>query len=79
MFKDLIPFESYSRANNYYIKNYLLKMIERSYEIIKHLNRLANDRSLPLAARNKVRDAAQHIKLLHAEAQNRIDNEQKQP
>jgi hypothetical protein len=54
-------------------------MIERSYEIIKHLNRLANDRNLPLPVRNKVRDAAQHIKLLQAEAQNRIDNEDKKP
>ena len=53
-------------------------MIERSYEIIKHLNRLANDRTLPLAVRNKVRDAAQHIKLLQAEAQNRIENEPEQ-
>jgi len=40
-------------------------MIERSNEIIKHLNRLANDRSLTPQARSKMREAAQHIKELH--------------
>ncbi|MCP4432909.1 MAG: hypothetical protein GY806_18205 [Gammaproteobacteria bacterium] len=44
-------------------------MIDRSYEIIKHLNRLANDRNLSPGARNKVRDAAQHIKFLQNEIQ----------
>ena len=37
-------------------------MIERSNEIIKQLNRLANDRNLSPQVRNKVRDALQHIK-----------------
>ncbi len=41
-------------------------MIDRSNEIIKHLNRLANDRSLSPQARGRVREAAQHIKELHA-------------
>lgn len=54
-------------------------MNDRSFEIIKHLNRLANDRNLPIAARNKVRDAAQHIRLMQAEAQSRFDNENKHP
>ena len=40
-------------------------MTERSNEIIRQLNRLANDRSLPPNARNKVRDAVQYIKDLH--------------
>lgn len=55
------------------------EMNDRSFEIIKHLNRLANDRNLPIAARNKVRDAAQHIRLMQAEAQSRFDNENKHP
>ena len=54
-------------------------MIERSYEIIKHLNRLANDRNLPLAVRNKVRDAAQHIRSLQSEVQTLRDIEAKAP
>ncbi len=37
-------------------------MNDRGYEIIKQLNRLANDRSLPSHARNKVRDSVQYIK-----------------
>ncbi len=40
-------------------------MIERSDEIIKQLNRLANDRNLPPTVRNKMRDVVQHIKILH--------------
>lgn len=39
-------------------------MNSRSNEIIKQLNRLANDRSLPSQVRNRVRDAAQHIREL---------------
>ncbi|MCP4392510.1 MAG: hypothetical protein GY802_29735 [Gammaproteobacteria bacterium] len=39
-------------------------MKSRSNEIIKHLNRLANDRSLSPQARNRIRDAAQHIREL---------------
>jgi hypothetical protein len=37
-------------------------MNDRGYEIIKQLNRLANDRSLSPRVRNKVRDAAQYIR-----------------
>jgi hypothetical protein len=37
-------------------------MTERSNEIIRQLNRLANDRNLPPQVRNKVLDALQHIK-----------------
>lgn len=37
-------------------------MIDRSNEIIKQLNRLANDRSLAPQTRNKVREAARHIR-----------------
>jgi uncharacterized protein (UPF0147 family) len=36
----------------------------RSHEIVKQLNRLANDRSLPMHARNKINQALQHIKEL---------------
>ncbi len=36
-------------------------MNDRSNEIIKQLNRLANDRNLALNVRNKVRDALHHI------------------
>ena len=42
-------------------------MNDRGNEIIKHLNRLANDRSLPQQARNKARDAVQYIKELQHE------------
>lgn len=38
------------------------QMIERSNEVIKQLNRLANDRSLAPQTRNKLREAVQHIK-----------------
>jgi hypothetical protein len=34
----------------------------RSNEIIKQLNRLANDRNLDPNARNKIRDAIQHLR-----------------
>ena len=37
-------------------------MNSRSNEMIKHLNRLANDRSLPMHARNKISDAVRHIR-----------------
>jgi len=37
-------------------------MMEKSTEIIKQLNRLANDRTLAPQARDKVREAMQHIK-----------------
>ena len=40
-------------------------MINRSEEIIKQLNRLVNDRSLPPYARNRVSHAIQHIKELN--------------
>jgi len=39
-------------------------MNNRSNEIIKQLNRLANDRSLPTQARNKINDAVRHIREL---------------
>ena len=39
-------------------------MNNRSSEIIKQLNRLANDRSLPMQARNKINDAVRHIRQL---------------
>ena len=45
-------------------------MLERSDEITKQLNRLANDRNITTHARNKIRDAAQHIKDLHAAVRN---------
>ena len=40
-------------------------MKNRSEEIVKQLNRLANDRNLAPPARNKIRDAIQHIRDLH--------------
>ena len=36
----------------------------RSDEIVKQLNRLANDRSLSMQARNKISQALQHVKEL---------------
>ncbi|MDH3469595.1 MAG: hypothetical protein OES26_27545 [Gammaproteobacteria bacterium] len=39
-------------------------MKDRSNEVIKQLNRLANDRSLPTQARNKINDAVRHIREL---------------
>lgn len=39
-------------------------MNNRSNEIIKQLNRLANDRSLPTQARNKINDVVRHIREL---------------
>jgi uncharacterized protein (UPF0147 family) len=39
-------------------------MNRRSREIIKQLNRLVNDRSLPLHARNKINVALRHIREL---------------
>ena len=39
-------------------------MNSRSDEIIRQLNRLANDRSLPLPARNRINDAVRHIREL---------------
>lgn len=39
-------------------------MENRSQEIVKQLNRLANDRSLPMQARNKINQALQHVKEL---------------
>ena len=39
-------------------------MTSRSNEIIKQLNRLANDRNIPHLARNNIRDAVQHIREL---------------
>ena len=44
-------------------------MNDRSCEIIKELNRLANDSSLPPKVRLKMSAVAQHIKNLHAEIQ----------
>jgi hypothetical protein len=40
-------------------------MDDRGNEIMKQLNRLANDRSLSPQVRNKVRDASQYIKNMH--------------
>ncbi len=37
-------------------------MMDKSDEIIKQLNRLANDRRLAPNARDRVREAMQHIK-----------------
>jgi hypothetical protein len=37
-------------------------MNNRSNEIIKQLNRFANDRSLPTQARNRINDAVRHIR-----------------
>ena len=42
-------------------------MNDRSNEIIKQLNRLANNRTLPTQARNKMLEAARHIKDLQHE------------
>lgn len=39
-------------------------MNTKSNEIIKQLNRLVNDRSLPMQARNKINEAARHIREL---------------
>ncbi len=39
-------------------------MNNRSIEVIRQLNRLANDRSLPPLTRNKILDAIRHIKEL---------------
>ena len=39
-------------------------MNSRSNEVIKQLNRLANDRSLPLQARNRINEAVRHIREL---------------
>ncbi|MEM7563950.1 MAG: hypothetical protein AAF353_13005 [Pseudomonadota bacterium] len=44
-------------------------MAERSNEVIKQLNRLANDRTLAASARNKVREAARYIEFLSNEIQ----------
>lgn len=51
-------------------------MSNRSSEIIKQLNRLANDRSLPTPTRNRIRDAVRHISELALElsAQERKDS-----
>ena len=40
-------------------------MNDRSNEIIRQLNRLANERSLTLNARNKIREAQHHIQDLN--------------
>ncbi|MGB5328629.1 MAG: hypothetical protein WBO58_10430 [Gammaproteobacteria bacterium] len=48
-------------------------MNNKSNEIIKQLNRLVNDRSLPMQARNRVNEAIRHIRELQlklAEAKN---------
>ncbi len=39
-------------------------MTSRSSEVIKQLNRLANDRNIPQLARNNIRDAVRHIREL---------------
>ena len=39
-------------------------MENKSNEIIKRLNRLTNDRNLPMQARNKITEALQHIREL---------------
>ena len=39
-----------------------MQLSERSEEIIKQLNRLANDRTINMQARNRIRNAAQHIR-----------------
>ncbi len=41
-------------------------MIDRSTEIIRQLNRVANDRNLPSNTRNQIREAIRHINELHA-------------
>ena len=45
----------------------------KSHEIIKQLNRLINDRSLPMQARNKINAALQHIKELQLELETAQD------
>ena len=40
-------------------------MIDRSTEIIKQLNRLANDRNLTPQARKNISEAIRHIRELH--------------
>lgn len=37
-------------------------MNSKSNEIIKQLNRLMNDRSLPVQARNRISEAVRHIR-----------------
>ena len=44
-------------------------MSNRSNEIVKQLNRLANDRNLPMNARKKINDAARHIRDLQSQLQ----------
>ncbi len=44
-------------------------MNDRGNEIIRHLNRLVNDPSLPQQVRNKVRYAIQYIKELQHEVE----------
>ena len=46
-------------------------MSNRSSEIIKQLNRLANDRSLPTPTRNRIRDAVRHISEMAGELSKR--------
>ena len=46
------------------LANYREHMNNRSTEVIRQLNRLANDRSLPPLTRNKILDAIRHIKEL---------------
>jgi len=47
-----------------------MSLIERSDEIIIQLNRIANDRNVDSRTRSRIRDAAQHIKDLHAAVRN---------
>jgi uncharacterized protein (UPF0147 family) len=42
-------------------------MESKSNEIIKRLNRLTNDRNLPMQARNKISEALQHIREMQLE------------
>ena len=51
-----------------------MNIIERSDEVIIQLNRIANDRNVDPRTRNKIRDAAQHIKDLHAAVRNIDDS-----
>ena len=44
-------------------------MNDRSKEIVKQLNRLANDRNIPKQARNKINNAARHIRTLQDKLQ----------
>jgi len=39
-------------------------MNSKSNEMIKQLNRLVNDRSLPMQARNRINEAVRHIREL---------------